>query len=219
MSRNIPFNCDNCDSRCLDTLAPVLLQHLHIALKAHYGINKEIPIHKIIKLKNLLIESLFELRQNTYSYDVILQQLQEFLKVHAIKVRFNTLSSIPQYNENTPEGLNLLKYFDLSERYGIIRSLIRKNDLVYQYHCTEAECGRNCMYAICVCPNPGCTMKFSNKYWSEHDAVCEYKKIMCPQLCGFTVVRNCCDVHMGSECNMRVVPCPFDRVGCTPIGG
>jgi hypothetical protein len=182
------------------------------ALRQRYGA-KENRVHKIMKLKSMVIDALFGLPQNTFNANFVIQQLEDFVTAQA-----KTREVVTTLSDGFPDGRAFLALFPAAERAAIVRALVRKNDLSYQYHCTEVYCGTSCQFAVHRCPNAGCTVRFSRKWWGEHDAGCPFKIVACPLQCGMYVARNAVPGHVANDCIMRLVPCPFARVGCQPAG-
>lgn len=212
LTNNPRQSCQSCDLRCIEQLALPLAEKVFKALRQRYGA-KESRVHKIMKLKSMAIDMLFGLPQNTFNANFVIQQLEEFVTAQA-----KTLNVVTTLSDSYPDGRAFLALFPAGERAAIIRALIRKHDLAYHFHCTEVYCGTSCQFAVHRCPNNGCSVTFSRKWWGEHDATCNWKEILCPLQCGVCVSRRSAPTHMANDCIMRPVPCPFARVGCQPPG-
>lgn len=57
-------------------------------------------------------------------------------------------------------------------------------------------------------------MVFSKKWGANHDATCPHKVVDCTRGCGEAVPRRLREEHLGSECVLRPVLCPFAPLGC-----
>lgn len=210
--------CRSCDFRRIEQLEPLLRDALWKALHARYGPKEIMRLDKIVKLKKLLVAGLFAKSQTAYSHAFFAQQLEQFVKSQVPSGSTSKFNALPEYNDQSEVGRVIQDAFTVDERKGIVRALIRKFDMSYTYHCADPQCGTECAFAVQRCPNPGCNVRFSRKWWGEHDANCPHKVIACPLQCGRLCVRSQAERHMAEECIMRPVPCPYANVLCRPVG-
>jgi hypothetical protein len=105
-------------------------------------------------------------------------------------------------------------FYSFDERKELARAIIRKYDVTHEFHCTNKFCGKECPFAIQLCPNPGCGVRFSKKAWLEHEAKCPEKALTCPNQCGSSISRRKMMDHIREECLLRVIPCPYTKIGC-----
>lgn len=167
--------CQNCDLKSQLDMAELLLQKLYAAVRGRYG--PALKLHKIIKMKSQLIDALFALPQNTYNPQLVEQQLNDFVTEQTKGIGRYAPHTFAPYSQAHPDGALLYSSFPRSERKAIVRALIRKHDLSYQFHCAERECGTQCPFAVHRCPNPGCDEVFCLRDWPAHDAQCSYKEV------------------------------------------
>jgi hypothetical protein len=189
-----------------------LAEKVFAALRRRYGATEN-RVHKIMKLKSQAVDALFGLPQNAFNANFVIQQLDEFVAAQA-----KTREVLTELSDRHPSGRAFLALFPEGERAAIVRALIRKHDLGYNFHCAQVYCGTSCPFAVHRCPNVGCSATFSRKWWEEHDATCVWKEVPCPLQCGVCVARRSTPAHVADDCIMRPVPCPFARVGCQPAG-
>jgi hypothetical protein len=206
--------CQICDLKSVEYMADVLINKLYAAVRGRYG--AEAKQHKIAKMKTQLIDALFAVPQNTFSSAMTLQHLRDFVSAQ-VKGRVS-LGLVGDFTAGRADCALVNAMFPVKERRGIMRALIRKNDLSYQFHCTEVHCGADCPFTAHRCPYPNCTERFSLRFWGDHDAQCQYKEVPCAQHCGQQVARRSMQSHMRGSCVMRPAPCPFARLGCSPPG-
>jgi len=105
-------------------------------------------------------------------------------------------------------------YFTYEERRQIAKLLIQKRDGVFDYHCNQKNCGHHCPFAYEHCPNSDCSVIYSRKWVSQHDAICPQKIVDCERSCGRSVMRRLMRNHLADECVMRPVLCSFASLGC-----
>jgi len=105
-------------------------------------------------------------------------------------------------------------FFSHEERREIAGLIIRKHDLLHQYHCDVAQCGEECIFKVEACTNEGCHVLFSRKWAADHDLICPQKNVHCERECGDMVMRRKMRRHLDQACALRRVDCPFLEIGC-----
>lgn len=71
-----------------------------------------------------------------------------------------------------------------------------------------------CIFRPMACQHEGCTAMFSARAEPQHDAVCGFKLLACPQGCGAHLTRATMDEHCAGPCPSRPIPCTFKHIGC-----
>jgi hypothetical protein len=195
---------------------PALLATVWKALHARYSDVKR--LNKILKIKKLMLEMLFTWPHTTFSQAAVQQQLEAFVQSQAPGGWTSKFAGLPPCTKTTGAGALVIEWFSDQERATIARALIRKRDRSFAYHCPDPQCGQECAFALQRCPHPGCNVRFSQKWWGEHDALCPHKVITCPLQCGRLCVRSMAQRHTRDECIMRPATCPYQNVKCFPVG-
>ena len=109
--------------------------------------------------------------------------------------------------------------FSVEERVELAKLVIRKFDAaLHEYHCSTPSCGTGCVFAVQRCPHDGCSTRFSQRWWGEHDAACLFKIMPCSNGCGQSTPRQATAAHLQYHCPMRPVSCPYAKVGCSVEG-
>lgn len=188
--------CDYCDSTQISVISNKLLDTLCQASLNEYPGQEPPPDPLINRLKDHLMDmiGLGSIARNPpnmqFTLKDILHKLDKFSSyVLEKKSLWSKAASMftPEYTpEFFPQRSEVLRngVFTDVEREVIACALIRKYDTEYKYHCDRVNCGQQCIYSIHVCPNPGCTVKYSLKYQAEHNDTCPFRVISCPRDCG-----------------------------------
>jgi hypothetical protein len=85
----------------------------------------------------------------------------------------------------------------------LARTIIRKHDREYLYHCEKRNCGADCLFAAVRCPNPNCEVVFSKCWGPKHDSTCPLKIVDCDRACGESVARMALEAHKEHACALR----------------
>ncbi|GBG77195.1 hypothetical protein CBR_g23522 [Chara braunii] len=104
----------------------------------------------------------------------------------------------------------------------LARALVKRIDKPKVKHCgrrfdREEELHNHrlqCPIRPVQCVNEGCMEVFSAVFGEKHDAVCFFKPLPCRQKCGGLVRRGEMEVHVNTVCPMKLVSCPFEKLGC-----
>lgn len=206
--------CQSCDMKQLEALSTMLMDLFYGAYTARYSA-KDLKVLKVIKMKNLFVDALMKANNvRSFDFNSVAQMMVEFAnsqkpRSHNTLARFNPADAFCRQVE---------QHFPLLERWGLARATLRKYDSMHEYHCNINFCGASCPFAVQRCPHEGCQVRFSKRWWGEHDAVCPFKIVPCPLLCGMFVARRSTQEHTANSCIMRPVPCPYARIGCNPPG-
>lgn len=204
--------CMSCDGKQVEQLSNMFIDLFYGALFAKYP-TKELKLLKIIKMKNLFIDALMApVNVRAYSFDSVAAIVNAF--AHSQK-RGGLLT---RFNPSDPYCRQVEQQFPLLERVALARAAIRKYDGMFEYHCNAHICGATCPFAVHRCPHTGCEVRFSKRWWGEHDAACPFKVVPCVLQCGMFMPRNRCAEHARDSCIMRRVPCPYAKIGCNPEG-
>ena len=119
---------------------------------------------------------------------------RSFMLLRDVTFRYVMLCYAPQCNT---------AYFPWQERESLARTIIRKHDHEYSYHCNVQHCGKLCEFSIVTCPNEECDIMFNQKHSQSHDTLCPQKVIPCDRLCGETMKRCSVDNHKEHSCPLR----------------
>uniref|UniRef100_A0A0C9RPS4 TSA: Wollemia nobilis Ref_Wollemi_Transcript_4754_1939 transcribed RNA sequence n=1 Tax=Wollemia nobilis TaxID=56998 RepID=A0A0C9RPS4_9CONI len=111
------------------------------------------------------------------------------------------------------------------KREAVAKSLLKRADRSRMYHCDMrfeksqelAEHKAKCPLRPIMCTNEGCAEVLSAIHFEEHDGTCPFKLLSCQQGCGATLSRKDMEGHCSTMCPNKVVPCPFNRVGCVVV--
>lgn len=214
--------CDHCDLLAVRKLQMLLFEKLSLAMQMN-GRHKGVNIRNMQALKVQLIDTIlndYDTRDlRVYLYDQTEAASNRFIDNIIGGSNFSSkwkFQSIPVAVLNASDKRAVEDLFPLNERMGLSRAIIRLLDQQHRYHCGTPHCGRHCGFAIQRCPHPSCTENFSRSGWQQHDTICPFKIITCPQRCGELVVRRETLEHMTNSCTMRVVACPYQSIGCNP---
>jgi hypothetical protein len=85
----------------------------------------------------------------------------------------------------------------------LARTIIRKHDREFLYHCEKRNCGADCLFAAVRCPNPNCEVVFSKCWGPKHDNTCPLKIVDCDRACGESVARMALETHKEHACALR----------------
>ncbi|XP_057870650.1 uncharacterized protein LOC131077224 [Cryptomeria japonica] len=108
------------------------------------------------------------------------------------------------------------------KREVVAKSLLKRADRSRMFHCDMrfdksqefVEHKAKCPLRPIMCTNEGCVEVLSAIHHDEHDGTCSFKLLPCKQSCGSTVLRKDMEFHCSTTCPNKVVPCPFNEVGC-----
>jgi hypothetical protein len=184
----------------------------------------EFPSHAAInRLKDVLMETVglasisehMDLREVNLRLDKFLIQVVNKKSAWSQALSMFSGEYLP---EMLPQrALELDKFiFSQEERRMLAKTLIKKYDHRFEYHCDKAHCGSNCIYSPYFCNNDGCTTVFSLKYKDEHDAVCPFKITECPRHCGGWASRRTMQV-IGGDVIRSDIPCSCADYMCGGI--
>lgn len=226
--QDISPTCLHCDLTHIERLLPLLLDKLQVALDIAYK-GKGVNARTIANMKTSLIDAVLSGNNNMqfFLHDEIVQKLDQF----ALTLTKRGLLRLPTGLGNSGGGNSggggggavgdsamVAAHFSAEERFGVARAIIRTYDKSFRHHCNQPRCGQQCPFAVMLCGNHGCAARFSRPGWSEHDAVCPNKIISCPLYCGEWMPRMASAAHCTNACVRRVVPCPYNVLGCVPNG-
>eukprot|EP00897_Mesotaenium_endlicherianum_P005593 jgi/Mesen1/5061/ME000252S04169 len=161
------------------------------------------------------------------AYRVVVGMLEKFLE--GKRSMFTKFSSKIMYGDKKDEHVDAL--IAEIERAGVwvkgrrdvlSQALIKRVDKLRSAHCGAIfeddgeleEHMRGCQFRPQGCEHRGCAQIFSARRAAEHDARCPRKPLECEQGCEELVPREEMQGHCATVCPMRVVACPFQRLGC-----
>jgi hypothetical protein len=222
------LSCQNCDLREVEKIAQLLLETFYAALVTRYPA-KDAKFHKLAKVKNALVQSIFAKgHARSFSFPAFSQSLDQFVQsqqhsslLHAKKGPLSSQELVRLRTNQTQHDTfmrEVTEQLSLEERLGLARAVVRRLDSLFEYHCSVPLCGVDCVFAVQRCPHEGCTARFSRKWWAEHDQSCVHKVVPCALQCGRCLPVHACADHVKNDCIMRPVACPFERMGCKPPG-
>ena len=87
------------------------------------------------------------------------------------------------------------------------------------YKCFRSELEEHqltCNLRKVRCCNTGCHQRTAYKSIGEHDQLCKFKKIFCPNRCGEEFFRGNCEEHT-KVCELQEVKCGYCIVGCLEV--
>lgn len=107
----------------------------------------------------------------------------------------------------------------------VAKSLLKRADRSRMNHCDMkfeksqelAEHKAKCPLRPTMCANEGCAEALSAIHYEEHDGMCAFKSLPCKQGCEITVLRKDMETHCSTICPNKMIPCPFNRVGCAAV--
>jgi hypothetical protein len=70
-----------------------------------------------------------------------------------------------------------------------------------------------CNFRKVRCSNIGCKERILYKYLQDHEGMCKYKIINCPNGCESFFIRNELEKH-NEECELEMVECSYKDIGC-----
>lgn len=223
------LTCDHCDLQEVDKLSTLFLEKLAAASIVKHP--RQLNEPKMVALKNGFLSALgfvMEVeaegdsqRLKGYEFNLVASQLEAFVNQGrtALSMASSALvsgTSMEALSKRIVEVAD--NYFSHEERSELARLLLRKFDIIYEFHCEKVNCGEGCQFTVEMCPHQDCGVKYSRKWAKQHDSICPQKVVDCDRTCGETLMRKFMDSHLCSECVLRPVTCVFAELGC-PVGG
>lgn len=181
---------------------------------------------------------------NTYQYDNLIRLLDLFVTnaqtTFAMASSLLSSSSQSDIHQQDRQEEILTYYLPPFVLTQFVTLYLRKFDTTFDFHCPVNNCGSTCIFAIEYCPNEGCNVKYSRKWYTAHDIICPEKLLPCPRNCHgvccdhnnkegganetegetsndiklFGIKRKGMDEHLNNICSLRPVTCPYQCLGC-----
>lgn len=217
--------CDFCDWETLKLLCDLFLSQLARVSLQKYPDDNEFTMDKAFKWKSRIIEAVGLVdhsRMSTGDYKFSVEEVKKQVAKNLESTSKSGTRSKTGVDVGAPavvqarRNLILNKYFTDPELMEIAKSVIRKFDYAFSYHCSSAQCGSkgNCSFVYLRCAHSGCGTVFSRSKLQQHDDACIHKVIPCNQGCEYALRRMDMEKHCRELCTHRIVPCPHANLGC-----